>query len=158
MAQSDREAKQALNWPNPDNLWRYACDIYDDPAMAAACLDAQDRHGADVNLILLALWMDDNQVCPTHDEWQALMETSALWHEKILIPQRNRRRALKGQRGYDAAKQEELVLEKQEQAAFLDCLQSRPISNDRSSDGGETILARYLTPLGVDISRLRPTG
>jgi len=38
-------------------FWRFSLDAYGRPGVAAACLDLQDRHGCDVNLILYALWL-----------------------------------------------------------------------------------------------------
>ncbi|GAB2789435.1 hypothetical protein GCM10027040_14590 [Halomonas shantousis] len=42
----------------PDALWRYACAHYADPVVAAACLDLQERAGADVCELLWLGWLD----------------------------------------------------------------------------------------------------
>ena len=38
-------------------FWRFSLDFYARPGVAPACLALQDRHGADVNLVLFALWL-----------------------------------------------------------------------------------------------------
>jgi uncharacterized protein (TIGR02444 family) len=38
-------------------FWAWSLQTYDRPGVAAACLALQDRHGADVNLVLLACWL-----------------------------------------------------------------------------------------------------
>jgi uncharacterized protein (TIGR02444 family) len=40
----------------PHALWRYAVAAYARPEVREACLALQDRHGADVNLLLLCAW------------------------------------------------------------------------------------------------------
>lgn len=42
----------------PENpFWRFSCAVYAAPGVAQACLELQDTHGADVNLLLLAAWL-----------------------------------------------------------------------------------------------------
>lgn len=45
--------------PNTDakpGFWAFSLGLYDRPGVAEACLALQDRHGADVNLLLLGFW------------------------------------------------------------------------------------------------------
>ena len=37
-------------------LWRFSLAVYSAPGVAAHCLELQDRHGADVNLVLAVAW------------------------------------------------------------------------------------------------------
>lgn len=102
--------------------------------MEAACLEAQDKLGADINLLLLCLWMDDNNLRPTADEWDLLIEASSWWQERKLAPLRMARRALQGKDGYDDAKAEELIVEQEEQRALLKCLSKTPLNSQHERD------------------------
>ena len=38
-------------------FWDFSLEAYARPGVAPACLDLQERHGADVNLLLFACWL-----------------------------------------------------------------------------------------------------
>ncbi|MGH6720113.1 MAG: TIGR02444 family protein [Alphaproteobacteria bacterium] len=40
----------------PDEFWTHTLALYRRTGVAAACIDLQDRRGADVNLLLYAMW------------------------------------------------------------------------------------------------------
>ncbi|WP_286829810.1 MULTISPECIES: TIGR02444 family protein [Kordiimonas] len=134
MTNADIEAQQSTRWPSPDDFWDFTCRTYSHASMQEACLDAQDSLGADVNLLLLCLWMDDHGVRPVADDWDLLMEAASWWQEEKLAPLRMARRALKGQDGYEDAKAEELEAEQQEQRALLKCLTKPPLKSSHARD------------------------
>jgi uncharacterized protein (TIGR02444 family) len=80
----------------PDSpFWRFSLGFYGRPGVAAACLALQDRHGADVNLILLALWLGTlghRLDRPTGDR---LARLARRWQMPALGPLRRVRRLLK---------------------------------------------------------------
>ena len=41
-------------------FWRFSLELYARDGVPAACLALQDREGADVNLVLLALWLGES--------------------------------------------------------------------------------------------------
>ncbi len=41
-----------------ENLWQFACGLYEVDSIKTACLDLQEKYGANVNLILWFAWMD----------------------------------------------------------------------------------------------------
>ncbi len=49
------------NSPKSDSaagaFWRFSLELYGRPGVASACLELQDRHGRDVNLVLFAAWV-----------------------------------------------------------------------------------------------------
>ena len=56
----------------PDALWRYACAYYADPDIAVACLDLQERAGADVCELLWLGWLNHLGLAPDTDVADAL--------------------------------------------------------------------------------------
>ncbi|WP_372613392.1 TIGR02444 family protein [Halomonas sp.] len=78
----------------PDALWRYALTQYADPAVASACLDLQDRAGADVCELLWLGWLDHLGLAPAASVTVALAPIRD--HQaRQTYPLRARRRALK---------------------------------------------------------------
>jgi uncharacterized protein (TIGR02444 family) len=146
-----REGTRAPAWPDAETFWQYAGDAYGEADVAAACLEAQDRYGADVNLMLFCLWMDARGLRVQGDDWGNLLATSQLWQRETLRPHRDRRRALKGKPGYDTAKQEELALERQAQAALLDSLEEPPVAHATADS-----LLHYFEAIGADVSPFHP--
>ena len=78
--------------PLQNPLWDYACQLYSKPGMEAALLVLQDDHGADINLILQALWLASeskvwSKACIPNDYGK--------WVTEQVIPLRKMRRRLK---------------------------------------------------------------
>lgn len=76
-------------------FWRFSLVFYARPGVAPACLALQDRHGADVNLLLLALWLGTlghrlDALAGTH-----IARLAADWQQPIVMPLRQVRRRLK---------------------------------------------------------------
>jgi len=80
-------------------FWRFSLDAYGRPGVAAACLDLQDRHGCDVNLILYALWLGASGRGRLSEAGFADLEAAtASWRSAVVAPLR----ALRRQVGFDA--------------------------------------------------------
>lgn len=78
------------------DAWTFALDVYRRPGVDAACLDLQDRRGADVVLLIVALWA--GAVCAhalTRDEAARLEAAARPWREDVVRPLRAVRRRLK---------------------------------------------------------------
>ncbi|WP_431855029.1 TIGR02444 family protein [Azospirillum sp.] len=89
-----------------ESLWRFSLAVYGRPGVDAACIDLQDRLGADVNLLLLALWA--GAVCGTPlsaADLERLASEAAAWHRPVVAPLRGVRRHLKGIEGAEALRQ-----------------------------------------------------
>ncbi|SHJ28466.1 TIGR02444 family protein [Roseomonas rosea] len=96
-------AGQELDLDNA--FWRFSCAVYAAPGVAQACLELQDRHGADVNLLLLAAWLGANRGVRVEAAWLA-EEPGADWHRGVIGPLRQARRRVKaGGLGDEALRQ-----------------------------------------------------
>jgi uncharacterized protein (TIGR02444 family) len=85
-----------MNGDTPPEIWRFALALYRAPGVADACLALQDRHGADVVLLIGLCWLAwrDSAVC---DAAQIAELDAALagWRAEIVLPLRALRRRLK---------------------------------------------------------------
>ena len=87
---SEKEGDKIIQLEN--SLWDYACKIYSQLGVEAALLALQDNHGADINLILQALWLASEgqqwtKACIPNDYDQ--------WMEEQVLPLRQMRRNMK---------------------------------------------------------------
>ena len=75
-----------------NGLWQYACQVYSQAGVEAALLTLQDDHGADINLILQALWLASEGRAWT----EACIPTNYdQWMKEQVLPLRLMRRSLK---------------------------------------------------------------
>lgn len=90
MAENPLENFLKADLVNP--LWQYACEVYSKDGIESALIELQDRHGADINIILQALWLaaegkEWSQACVSNDYNQ--------WMAEQTIPLRKMRRNMK---------------------------------------------------------------
>lgn len=76
-------------------LWRFSLSFYARPGVAPACLELQDRGGADVNVLLYLLFLAAHDRQVDRGEVARIDALAASWREQVVIPLRNLRRALK---------------------------------------------------------------
>lgn len=79
-------------------FWDFSLAVYRRPGVPAACLDLQDRRGADVNVLLFAAWA--GAACGvrlTGAELARLDAAVAPWREEVVRPLRAVRRRVKGE-------------------------------------------------------------
>ena len=80
----------------PDSaFWRFSLAFYARPGVAAACLALQDRHRADVNLVLLALWLGTRGHRLETTAGTRLAHLAGRWQRPLVAPLRQVRRRLK---------------------------------------------------------------
>lgn len=81
----------------PDHpFWDFALGVYRSEGVPPACLNLQERHGLDVNLMLFCLWLGHSgRGRLDAAEVAAVIAASDLWHRKIVKSLRFVRRALK---------------------------------------------------------------
>ncbi|MEQ8252699.1 MAG: TIGR02444 family protein [Oceanibaculum nanhaiense] len=77
--------------PTPD-FWSFSLDFYGRPGVAEACLELQERHGLDVNLVLYCCWRGD---VLSEAQIEAAIALTAPWRAEIVQPLRALRRRLK---------------------------------------------------------------
>jgi uncharacterized protein (TIGR02444 family) len=81
--------------PPESAFWRYSLALYDRPSVAAACLALQDRLAADVNLVLLGLWLGARGQRLGAADGARLAAIAVGWQDPIVAPLRLVRRRLK---------------------------------------------------------------
>jgi uncharacterized protein (TIGR02444 family) len=82
----------------PDNpFWDFSLAVYGRPGVADACLALQDRHGLDVNLLLLSCWAGSQGRALDTAALSRLMAAAAGWQREVVRPLRGVRHWLKAQ-------------------------------------------------------------
>jgi len=150
-------------------LWPFALRLYGQDGVAAAFLELQDRHDADVALLLAALWHGASGRgvlgAAQAREWRRI---AARWQADIVAPLRRARRALKPLEADAGAKRLRARVKRAERDAEklqLRLLEMRaspplPASAARPLDDAKANLRQFLTngktaaPVGKIISAL----
>lgn len=76
-------------------FWTFSLRFYQLPGVAESCIELQDRHGADVNLVLFALWAAASGHQLDAEAIAAVDRAARQWRETVTQPLRAARRALK---------------------------------------------------------------
>jgi uncharacterized protein (TIGR02444 family) len=77
-------------------FWRFSLALYRRAGVAEQCLRLQDEGGADVNLLLLSLWLaGERGIRLTEAEARSAVERTAEWRDGVVRPLREARRASK---------------------------------------------------------------
>jgi len=76
-------------------FWDYSLLLYGRKAVAAACLDLQDRFSLDVNMLLFCCWAGARGRRLSEAEILRLIEAVQAWRTEVLLPLRSARRWLK---------------------------------------------------------------
>ncbi len=133
-----------------EEFWQFSITHYQDPAVKSACLLLQDTACADVNLLLLAIWLKTKGVRVSKQTVDELLTTSQYWQAEKIGPLRSHRRLQSKQSdGYRAALMAELEAEEDEQAALVQCLNNKKSTGPRAIDFWEA----YSQKLGVSDSQ-----
>ena len=78
-----------------ETFWDFSLRFYSLPGVAPARLRCQDEAGADVNLVLFALWHAASGTALHQSDMEVADATVAPWREHVVEPLRSLRRALK---------------------------------------------------------------
>lgn len=93
-----------------DEFWQFSLAVYGREGVGRACLDLQDRLGADVNLLLFCCWSGAVRGrILSWDELSRLIQAVAPWRSNVVGPLRAVRRYLKQVGGADSRPPYELV-------------------------------------------------
>ncbi|WP_394230418.1 TIGR02444 family protein [Shewanella colwelliana] len=114
-------------------------------------LQLQDDYGVNVNLLLLATWLDGQAYRLSTQAWEQLFTQIDSWEEKVLKPYRKLRKLSKcnlADSEYQQMLDVELMLERKAQALILHKVRQLP------DESREQNLPRYLSLFGVDLSQL----
>jgi uncharacterized protein (TIGR02444 family) len=140
-----------MNTRSADSFWDYSVALYSEHCVADICLEAQDKWGADVNILLLCSWLQARGTSIDRSGWRTLLAVSDETQELILRPLRKRRRAAKGSDIYEALKREELEAEKNAQAKYISTIKDYIVPFSKQNDP----LSYYLNFLAIEDADLR---
>lgn len=130
------------------SLWQTCDRLYEKGQLLY--LKLQDDYGLNVNLLLLAQWLDEQHYYLSDQDWQELADQVAAWEEKVLKPYRRLRKLSKhnlAKAEYQQMLEVELMLERKSQAMIL--LQLRLLANEQRSAN----LPRYLALYQIDLKQ-----
>jgi uncharacterized protein (TIGR02444 family) len=77
------------------SFWKFSLEFYADPAAAGICIDLQDRHWSDVNILLFVLWCAARDRRLSRHELERVVASVAGWQNEVVRPLRSVRRHLK---------------------------------------------------------------
>lgn len=78
-----------LDLNNP--FWQFSLAIYAKPGVMETCLELQDKHGADVNLLLWCLWLNHQGIHLSSAQLVQAVSEIEHWREQIIKPIRRLR-------------------------------------------------------------------
>lgn len=107
-------------WPQ-SHFWDYSIALYGSPGVAECCLELQDRYGADVNLLLLAVWLGARGARLDRAGWAELERRTRSWQDEVVGRMRAVRRELRAMLDHgrvDPWRRERLLALKQGLAAL----------------------------------------
>ncbi|ABV88815.1 TIGR02444 family protein [Shewanella pealeana] len=120
------------------------------------CLQLQDDHQLNVNLLLLALWLDMHHYLLPKLQWRQLQQDTHSWERKLLLPYRQLRRQSKACLAtgeYRQMLELELMLERKSQAMILTALKLMPLEEQTSTSTNISSyhnLSHYLALFNLD--------
>ncbi|MFT4886683.1 MAG: hypothetical protein ACJAY7_000630 [Pseudohongiellaceae bacterium] len=127
------------------NFWEFSVQLYSSPEVSAACLDLQNQHGIDVNLLLLCCWCGARGTELTETSLSQSIAYSRKWAEQVIKPLRQTRVWMKSnipndqnqQLGFLEVRKEiktvELSAEKHQQSVLEEIVLSQPDSGAKIS-------------------------
>ena len=137
-------------------FWDFSLTVWGREAVEAACLDLQERHGLDVNLLLFCGWAGRRGRALDDAAIARLIEAARPWRAATVLPLRRLRRWLKDQsvapgaaagRLRERIKEDELQAEAIQQDLFAEAL---PVPEGA---GGPAVtvanIAAYFAALGI---------
>lgn len=77
------------------SFWKFSLAFYADPAIAGICIDLQDRHASDVNVVLFVLWCASRHRSLSPHELERVVASISGWQNDVVRPLRSVRRNLK---------------------------------------------------------------
>lgn len=124
-----------MNNANPtiEQFWDFSLAVYQAQGVESACLELQDEHGVNVNLLLLLCWCLQHGHILTLQQWQ-ILKAAVAQSEQDLHLHRKRRREAKHtapvmQSYYRELKQQELALEQQQQQQLITCFNNMAVAH-----------------------------
>ena len=80
----------------PSAFWDFSLAVYPREGVESACLELQERHGLDVNLVLFCCWVGaSGRGVIEEDDLDRLLAATEPWQKEVVWPIRGVRRRLK---------------------------------------------------------------
>ena len=80
----------------PDNdFWRFSLRVYEQEGVANECLELQERHGVNVNLLLFFAWIGTQAIKLDRNDIEAAAQIVVHWDALVVRPLRIARREMK---------------------------------------------------------------
>ena len=81
----------------PDHpFWDFSLQVYGRPGVGAACIDLQEHHGIDINVMLFCLWLGETgRGVLDAGECAAMLAATDRWNQDVVKSLRGVRRILK---------------------------------------------------------------
>jgi uncharacterized protein (TIGR02444 family) len=140
-----------------DEFWNFSLAFYGRPGVSPACLELQDRHGRDVNLVLYACWVGlSGRGRLSREDLALAAAMNDPWRQAVIDKLRAARRAIKEQAAeaaqfYAAAKAIELEAEQIAQQRFAALAPAR-VTADAAVRGADAT-ANLMLYLGNETAR-----
>ncbi len=121
---------------NRHPFWQFSLRAYARPGVAAACLGLQESRGADVNVVLLTVWLASQGRRLDAATLDRVRAVSRRWQADVVGPVRAARRAAKAMAPglYAQLKATELACEQAEQLALAALVADLPTAAVTASD------------------------
>jgi uncharacterized protein (TIGR02444 family) len=84
----------SADWP-AEPFWTFSLEVYARNGVEAACLELQERHQLDVNLLLLCCWLGTRGIRLGEAEVAGVRQQVGDWRARVILPLRTVRRHLK---------------------------------------------------------------
>ena len=84
-----------MSEPKPSPFWDFSLRIYREEGVPEACLRLQDRHGADVNVLLFALWLSTQGRSVQTADMRAAIQACEGWRQQVVVALRAIRTGLR---------------------------------------------------------------
>jgi len=78
-----------------ETFWNFSVRTYRQAGVADACLELQDEHGADVNLLLYCCWAGWHFAALDRESFTRALDFSQVWASNVVRPLRGVRRWMK---------------------------------------------------------------
>jgi len=126
-----------------DTFWDFSCNLYAKQGVAQSCLSLQDIYGCNVNVLLLCVFLHEQGYALTPDQLVTIVDAITESDTCLAAHRAKRVAAKKGDpKHYQWLKQQELDLEKHQQALLINLVNQLPVKI-KNHDPIEAFLAYY---------------
>ena len=136
MVEQEPYDDQSLLQPDND-LWRFSLKVYGLEGVASECLELQELHGVNVNVLLFCAWLGTQAITLDRNDIEAATRIVTHWDAMVVRPLRIARQEMKADRDMATVRPHvkalELEAEQIEQAmlfAHARCIRSADVHHE----------------------------